>query len=323
MQHEGVHGNSFECPICSFLASTKQSLGSHVAMHDDDKRELRITRAECSYLKRYGVTAPSLSPEIRERQKQTMLDRYGVSTPLNLPESREKAIKNAWTSEARKKRSDTNIDRYGAECVFTGDPIQEKIKRIIRIRYGVDNPMQSPLIQEKVKRTCLKHFGVDCSFKSPEVREKARLTCVKNHGVDYGFMKVIVGTGRVKGQKSDVINKSGKKIHCDSSYEDRFCKCLLSDSLIEDFDRGERIRLIGQDHWYYPDFLVNLTDGRKELVEIKGSFTIKDPSVPFKVEAALAWCEENGVRFWLVMEDELDQYERLVETGQSMFEVGH
>lgn len=323
MQHEGVHGNSFECPICSFLASTKQSLGSHVAMHDDDKRELRITRAECSYLERYGVTAPALSPEIREKQRQTMLDRYGVSTPLNLPESREKAIKNAWTSEARKKRNKTNINRYDEEHVLTGDSIQEKSRRALQAHCEFGNPFQIPIIQERIKRTLRIRYGVDNPIQSPLIRDKVRRTCLKHFGVDYGFMKAVVGTGRVKGRKSEVINKSGKKIHCDSSYEDRFCKCLLSDSLVEDFDRGERIRLIGQDHWYYPDFLVTLTDGRKELVEIKGSFTIKDPSVPFKIEAALAWCEENDARFSLVMEDELEQYERLVGTDQSMFEIDH
>ena len=115
------------------------------------------------------------------------------------------------------------------------------------------------------------------------------------------------------GAHSDILNKSGKKVHCQSSFELRYCELLLRDESVKDFDRsGLWLDIIGTGRKYNPDFMVVFSDGHRELVEVKSSFSIRDPLVPFKTEAAISWCEENSTVYRLLKEDQLDMYESLL-----------
>lgn len=107
------------------------------------------------------------------------------------------------------------------------------------------------------------------------------------------------------------VEAFGKTIDCDSSYEKRFIELAMKDKHIKDLERCKSfIPIIGLGRRYNPDFFVVRQDGSKEIVEIKSSYTIKKEDTPFKVEAAIAWCEDNNYAYRLLTEKELDKYEQ-------------
>ena len=72
-------------------------------------------------------------------------------------------------------------------------------------------------------------------------------------------------------------------------------------------------------HRYYPDYVLELNDGRKILVEIKPkSQTIKPTNMncyaweqwiknQHKWTAAKQWCDRNGLEFWILTEDTINK----------------
>ena len=56
---------------------------------------------------------------------------------------------------------------------------------------------------------------------------------------------------------------------------------------------------------YFPDFLVELADGRKILVEIKPARKVKQAAIQKKIEAAKAWCIEQEATLQILTEIEL------------------
>jgi hypothetical protein len=63
--------------------------------------------------------------------------------------------------------------------------------------------------------------------------------------------------------------------------------------------RSGRIRV------YLPDFLVEFTDGRRLVVEIKPSAKVDRPTNVKKFAAVRAWCPVNGAEFVVITEHEL------------------
>ena len=56
---------------------------------------------------------------------------------------------------------------------------------------------------------------------------------------------------------------------------------------------------------YFPDFLIEHTDGRKRLVEIKPKKRVEQARVQKKLKAAETWCSEHGVTLEVLTEVEL------------------
>ena len=50
---------------------------------------------------------------------------------------------------------------------------------------------------------------------------------------------------------------------------------------------------------YRPDFLVEYTDGRKEIIEVKNPALMDSPSVLRKRSAAEEWCRRRGLKYLL------------------------
>ena len=48
---------------------------------------------------------------------------------------------------------------------------------------------------------------------------------------------------------------------------------------------------------YRPDFLVEYTDGRKSLIEVKNPALMDSPSVTRKESAAREWCRRRGMTY--------------------------
>ncbi len=53
----------------------------------------------------------------------------------------------------------------------------------------------------------------------------------------------------------------------------------------------------GRQHQYHPDFLVEYTDGRKTLIEVKNPELMEAPSVQRKRQAAERWCGKRSMTY--------------------------
>lgn len=56
---------------------------------------------------------------------------------------------------------------------------------------------------------------------------------------------------------------------------------------------------------YFPDFLVEHTDGSRSLVEIKPKKRVEQARVQKKLRAARVWCQEHSVTLEVITEIEL------------------
>jgi len=88
----------------------------------------------------------------------------------------------------------------------------------------------------------------------------------------------------------------------DSSWEFEYMKELESDSSVAKWTKNHGIRIIyfteqNKFRTYNPDFLVEYTDGRIEIVEMKGGHLIKNPETKKKKEFADKWCEARGMKY--------------------------
>lgn len=88
----------------------------------------------------------------------------------------------------------------------------------------------------------------------------------------------------------------------DSSWEFEYMKELESDSSVAKWTKNHGIRISyfteqNKFRTYNPDFLVEYTDGRIEIVEMKGGHLIKNPETKKKKEFADKWCEARGMKY--------------------------
>lgn len=59
------------------------------------------------------------------------------------------------------------------------------------------------------------------------------------------------------------------------------------------------------EHYYIPDFLIEYTDGRKELVEVKPKYLLSDTIVILKQKYAELYCSENDMVYKFITEEDL------------------
>nr|DAX67833.1 MAG TPA: endonuclease-like protein [Caudoviricetes sp.] len=108
------------------------------------------------------------------------------------------------------KRTETNIELYGAAFPFQSPEIQAKCKQTCLLRYGsicplnnpeiyakavatwlknwgVDNPLKSEIIKLKIENTNVERYGYKSPLMSPEIRAKIAEIWMKNWGVDNPF----------------------------------------------------------------------------------------------------------------------------------------
>lgn len=142
-----------------------------------------------------------------EKRKQTSLERYGYEHPIQHPEIKAKQRESLLSNGnmyfgSEKHRQDLHL-------------ILEKSRQTMRNRYGYENPSQVPEMQqkrvnsldengtwffhskeyderfeeflEKKRETSLKNFGVDHHMRAKEVKEKIRQTNLEKWGTKYYF----------------------------------------------------------------------------------------------------------------------------------------
>lgn len=111
----------------------------------------------------------NLDSKVREKIEKTTMNRYGVKCNLNIKETQIKARTNSQSTEARNKRSKTNLERYGASNVFASEQIKDKIKQKNIEKFGVEHNWQRPDVKKHIKQTNLDRYGVEVAFQSDVV----------------------------------------------------------------------------------------------------------------------------------------------------------
>ena len=186
------------CPICgkrtSFL-QFKRGYSKYCSLICAGKSEEKKQHMEQTNLKKYGVTNPFGSKEIRKKIRQTTIERYGVEYATQSKEIQEKTKQTnlkkygveraSQSEEVKEKTKQTNFKKYGVECVFQNKSIREKAKQTTIEKYGVEYATQSKEIQEKTKQTNLKKYGVEYSWQADETKNKIKNTNIKKYGVEY------------------------------------------------------------------------------------------------------------------------------------------
>ena len=65
----------------------------------------------------------------------------------------EKSIKYTWSDEAREKRKNKCLEKYGSVSPFGNKDVQEKTRKTFIKNYGVDNPRKADTVKEKIRKT--------------------------------------------------------------------------------------------------------------------------------------------------------------------------
>lgn len=168
--------------------------------------------------------------------------------------------------EAKKKREETCLKKYGAKCFlgskyldrsvnYGGTPESiAKIRATKLARYGNENYCN----MEKVYETKKKRYG-DPFYSN---RKQARKTCFEHYGVEYPNQNHDI---RTKAQRKNIIYNG---IRFDSSWELAYYLYLIRNKI--EFEYQPKIvfqyEYNGKIHYYMPDFKVG-----NEFVEIKGT----------------------------------------------------
>ena len=115
------------------------------------------------------------------------------------------------------------------------------------------------------------------------------------------------------GKKSVVDEKTGKRVFCDSTYEERLCRIMNSDDRVLSYDRCIAYFTVpGTGTRYNPDFYV-IREGLPDLiVEVKSVYTVHHRMVPYKTEAAIDYCRRSGLSYVVMSDVELDIYDTCV-----------
>lgn len=83
------------------------------------------------------------------------------------------------------QRKDTNIRKYGSECIFSSEYFKNKSIETCLIKYGETHHMKNPDIKEKMMATNLEKYGVPYAFNMECVYEKIKQKHLENWGVEY------------------------------------------------------------------------------------------------------------------------------------------
>jgi hypothetical protein len=88
-----------------------------------------------------------------------------------------------------------------------------------------------------------------------------------------------------------------------SSYEERAIHLLDGNPDVRSFEYEPTIRVGSR--WIYPDFLVEWTDGRRTLIEVKASWALTDPASCRRLDLARTVAQQRGWEFAIYTEENL------------------
>lgn len=114
-------------------------------------------------------------------------------------------------------------------------------------------------------------------------------------------------TGVYKSTKTgaEISYRSGwEKLYCEWLDANPDVKTYLYEGVVIAYVNNARSKNLSK---YFPDFLIEYVDGRKELIEIKPARKVEQKKVQKKAEAAKQWCSEHGASYKILTEAELHE----------------
>ena len=123
----------------------------------------------------------TMTPEVKERRKQTLLNKYNTLDTFSLNDGHAKAN----SKEGRQKAKETLKQNYNVTSTFALEKTKESIKKTCLEHFGVESAAKSEIVKNKVKETCLKKYGKLSFLQTPEYKEKAKKTNLEKYGSEY------------------------------------------------------------------------------------------------------------------------------------------
>ena len=170
------------CPICGnhlhFISRTK-GYTQTCSMKCNGKNPTSIAKRKNTNIKRYGVENPFAGESIKEKIRKSNLEKYGVEYPMQ-------------NADIRKKSENTFMEKYGVKHYLESDEGKNKIlskmdesikKRTITNieRYGVSSAMCLSEIKDKKNATCMDRYGVDHYTMTDEYKKRSYLSKKEHH----------------------------------------------------------------------------------------------------------------------------------------------
>ena len=141
--------------------------------------------------------------------------------------------------------------------------------------------------------------------------EKLRQTIEKSTATKVQMMLDGTLAPYVRGIQQEHLSPKVGRVWCRSSFEKRYVELLDADDDVVTYE-VEPLALPyafnGTVHSYLPDYIVTYSSGKRTLVEVKPKRLVDQPKNVAKRLAAQVWCEQNGIGFATVTENELHTY---------------
>lgn len=262
-------------------------------------QDVKEKRAYTSQSK-YGSSTYLTSKEGKQKISDTMKSKYGTDVPLHsdeivkrLNDTCNERYGNVWVYGSdyfEKKSKETRFDRYGQ---YEGPEAKSKRINTCLKRYGVENPsMYQPFI-DKIRNTMIERYGVPGVLSVEHIRNKIKETSMKRYGVPYYIMlpDVCKSSGRFSKTNqhfAELLDKEHLKYEIEYRIDSSFYDFYLpqSNTLIE-IDPTYTHSLI-ENHWgkgLDPNYHIN----KSKLAEINGfrCFHIFDWDNPTKFVRSL------------------------------------
>jgi hypothetical protein len=279
--------------------------------HPSKNKLVKQKMRESSY-KKFGVEYASQNKEIKNKiiasnlnkldeakykRKETNLKRYGEITPSK-------------NEHVKQKTKNTNLQKYGFNSTLQNKDVKQKTKNTNLLKYGVEYPSQNQEVKNKVKQTCLKRFGVEYCLQSEEVKNKGKHTNIQKYGYEcYQHNKIAAENAAKKAYKlKTFITPSGKSILC-QGYEPFALEYLLyginikEKHIITSRNDVPDIWYIDENnkkHRHYVDIFIPTEN---LCIEVKSTWTIKqkNDNIFLKQNAA----KELGYKYEIWVYDDL------------------
>lgn len=214
---------------------------------------------------------------------QTYYDRWFLN--ITTPSQRPRCQVLGCTNEAIFQGIDRNYCR-----LTCNNPEHDKIAKGMNHARGNKNRFNDPIIRERLSKAY--SIGSRKSWSNPTERMKENC-------------------GKYRSIKESVFSQyENKIIILDSWWEVKFFNdCINNPSIKSVLREPITIKYIkptdGEWHSYFPDFLVEYNNGKKELIEIKPNYLLTDPIVKAKESYSIKYCSENNLSYKFITEDHL------------------
>jgi hypothetical protein len=291
--------------VKNIFASTemKEKIQKKYQSKTDEEKKLMITkRVETTKLKTDEEKNKSIEKRIHTYNTKTKEEKEEIIQKRKLTfiiktDDEKKLIKD--------KAKETNLEKYGVECVFKNIEIQKKIKATNLEKYGVENVFQNNVIKDKAKETNLKKYGTEYAAQSVSKDEwkkrtdKRKETWKELYGYENPaqvpeiFEKIQETAKRFK----NYTMPSGE-VRKIQGYEG-FALTELLTQYTEDQIKTDRkligriaYEMAGSTKYYYPDILISHLN---LLIEVKSKFTytIEPDKIKLKGDA----CKNQGYNY--------------------------